>query len=106
MKAQTTLSLPEPPQGEPWRIAHLLCRNTANGRPGRNWECMTPSRYGHACELLEQGVNPLDVSGAINLVNASGWLKRPIDEITPAVFHQMMLDRPWERIPDGGKAKP
>ncbi|RTL31168.1 MAG: hypothetical protein EKK55_01170 [Rhodocyclaceae bacterium] len=62
----------------------LLTRNTARGGPARRWEVMTPSRYVHACDLLQAGVPPAVVAEAVDRIHASAWLKKPAAEVTPA----------------------
>lgn len=73
--------------GQPSTVEEVvseMVKNTGRGTPGRSWEVMTPSRYAHACELLQAGVHPNLVTEAIDRIHASAWLKMPVAKVSAA----------------------
>lgn len=53
-------------------------------RTSKTWVMMSPSRYGHAVELVKRGADAELVTKAINRINASGWMQKPVHLVTEA----------------------
>jgi len=67
------------------------------GNPKKKWVNMTPTRYGHAVELLRAGkYTPGVVVHATNIINASAWLKKPVARVTDEEVSRLLRDKPWE----------
>ncbi len=66
------------------------------GTPARRWVKMTATRYGHLADLLRRGVPPGLVRAAEQRINASSWLRKPVDEVTAEDVAGLLRDRPWE----------
>jgi hypothetical protein len=85
--AQADLFAPAPAavvMGKPTTIAEVLDLLLGNLETSKGFETMTPTRYGHGVELLQEGVSPALVGGAIDRIHASHWLKKRARAITEA----------------------
>jgi hypothetical protein len=80
-------------------VIRLVCGNTKRGSTSRDWEKMTPSRYGQLCELAETDAASGEVlRAAEQRINASAWLKKPALEVTAADVEQLLAAKPWEAV--------
>jgi len=67
------------------------------GTPKKRWVNMTPTRYGHATEMLKtKRFAPQVVIDSCNFINTSAWLKKPVCRVTAEDVEQLLQDKPWE----------
>lgn len=80
------------------RCIRTLLGNPNRGTPSKAWVNMTPTRYGHAVELMNKKTFHHDVvTHAINIICTSSWLKKPIQQISDQDVSDLLRDKPWER---------
>ena len=65
-------------------MLHALLGKPGKGTPKKVYELMTPTRWSHATELLQEGVDPVLVLGATNRIEASGWLQKNVYQVSEA----------------------
>jgi len=63
----------------------------------RAYDAMTPQRYGHMVELLDEGVDPELIQEVERRIHASGWLQKRARLITEEDLERLASDRPWEK---------